>query len=293
MLIPQHFADYELIDCGGFEKLERFGAYIVRRPEPKAIWAKSMSEPEWGRMADATFRHSQGAQSNPDERGTWSVKKTMPDRWQVNYNHAGLNLTLRLALTGFKHVGIFPEQAAKWDYIYENCKIKNCPKVLNLFAYTGAASLAARAAGAEVVHLDSIKQVVTWANANMQLSNLDGIRWLVDDAQKFVERQVRRNAQYQGIILDPPAYGRGPAGERWLLNDGILSLMQGAARILAPSGAFLVLNMYAMGISAVSADTLVRSIFGNTGNLQSGELGVTDRFGKRLPLSVFARYQSQ
>ena len=289
MLTPQHFADYELIDCGGFEKLERFGVYVLRRPEPKAMWAKDMSEREWERLASAAFAHSKGAHSSPDERGVWTYKKGMPSRWQVAYCHNGLNLTLRLALTAFKHVGVFPEQASNWDFIYERCRAMERPRVLNLFAYTGGASLAARAGGAEVFHLDAVKQVVTWANANMQLSGLDGIRWLVDDALKFVERQARKGVRYQGVILDPPAYGRGPSGERWLLGEGILALMQGVWRLLEHSGAFLTLNLYALGVSAVAADTLVRSICGNSGSIQSGELGAADRFGKRLPLSVFAR----
>jgi 23S rRNA (cytosine1962-C5)-methyltransferase len=290
MLTPEHFSDYELIDCGGFEKLERFGAYIVRRPEPKAIWEKSMSEREWVQAAHAVFRHAAGRQSNADERGTWNVKPGMPDRWWVRYLHNGLDIKLRLALTSFKHVGIFPEQAPNWDYIYNAGTTLPHAKVLNLFAYTGAASLAARAANADVTHLDSIKQVVTWANDNMRESRQDGIRWLVDDALKFVARQVRKGAVYQGIILDPPAYGRGPDGERWLLNEGILALLQGVERILAPASSFLVLNLYALGFSAVVADTLVRTVFGKPASLQSGELGIEDKFGKRLPLSVFARF---
>lgn len=292
LLHPENFQDYELIDCGGFEKLERFGKYITRRPEPKAIWGKSMSDREWEKLAHATFLHEKGVKSNPDERGTWAVKSGMPDRWIIQYKHNGLSIKLRLALTSFKHVGVFPEQASNWDFIYDACKNKLKPqsKVLNLFAYTGAASLAARAAGADVTHLDSIKQTVTWANENMQTSKLDGIRWLVDDALKFVQRQVRRGTKYSGIIMDPPAYGRGPDGERWLLSEGIQDLMNGVRQMLEPKNSFLVLNLYALGFSSVVSDTLTRSIFGDDFERESGELMIVDKFGKQLPLSVFTRF---
>jgi len=291
LLSPNNFSDYELIDCGGFEKLERFGKYVTRRPEPKAVWSPSMTEAEWRKLAQATFVHEKGERSNPDERGTWSLKPNMPDRWQVSYRHNGLDMKLRLGLTSFKHVGVFPEQAANWDFVYSAARqLKPGAKVLNLFAYTGGASLAARAAGADVTHLDSIKQTVTWANENQQASGLDGIRWLVDDALKYVQRQVRRGTKFSGIILDPPAYGRGPDGERWLLSEGILELLSGVEKMLESRRSFLVLNLYALGFSSVVCDTLVRSVFGDTKQRESGELILEDKFGKRLPLSVFTRF---
>jgi 23S rRNA (cytosine1962-C5)-methyltransferase len=209
----------------------------------------------------------------------------------VNYRHNGLDVALRLGLTSFKHVGVFPEQAVNWDFIYSACcRLKKDARVLNLFAYTGGASLAARAAGADVTHLDSIKQTVTWANDNMQASRLDGIRWLVDDALKYVQRQVRRGTKYSGIILDPPAYGRGPDGERWLLGEGILELMKGVEKMLENHDSFLVLNLYAMGFSSVVCDTLVSSVFGHPAQRESGELVLKDSFGKLLPVSVFTRF---
>ncbi len=292
LLSPNNFSDYELIDCGGFEKLERFGKYVTRRPEPKAVWSPSMSDAEWRKLAHATFRHEKGAASNPDERGTWTKRAEMPDRWLVSYKHNSLDMKLRLGLTSFKHVGVFPEQASNWDFIYSVAKNfkKRDSKVLNLFAYTGGASLAACAAGADVTHLDSIKQTVTWANENMQASKLDGIRWLVDDALKYVQRQVRRGTKFSGIILDPPAYGRGPDGERWLLSEGILELLSGVEKMLEGRDSFLVLNLYALGFSSVVCDTLVGSVFGNPKQRESGELILEDRFGKKLPLSVFTRF---
>ena len=291
LLFPNNFSDYELLDCGNFEKLERFGKYVTRRPEPKAVWSPSMPEAEWRKLAHAAFVHERGERSNPDERGTWSLKSGTPDRWLVSYRHSGLDIKLRLGLTSFKHLGVFPEQASNWDFIFSAAKNfkKRDAKVLNLFAYTGGASLAARAAGADVTHLDAIKQTVTWANENQQVSGLDGIRWLVDDALKYVQRQVRRGTKFSGIILDPPAYGRGPDGERWLLGEGILELLCGVEKMLEPRDSFLVLNLYALGFSSVVCDTLVRSVFGDTKQRESGELAVEDSFGKKLPLSVFTR----
>lgn len=252
------FGDYELIDTGDFEKLERFGQYVTRRPEPQAIWRRSLPEGEWRRMADAAFLRD----VRSDERGEWRLRPGMPPRWTVAYEYKDMALRMRLGLTSFKHVGIFPEQAANWNFIYDNCRALasggtfpadisgaaaagsllpahdvavpsgagsgrdgysatgpgRCvtPRVLNLFAYTGGASLAACAAGADTTHVDSVKQVVTWARENMELSGLDGIRWIVEDALKFVQREVRRGNRYHGIILDPPAYGRGANGEKWI-----------------------------------------------------------------------------
>ena len=203
--------DYELLDTGCGEKLERFGRYVVRRPEPQAIWRKSLDDREWLR-ADASFLRD----SKSEERGEWKLRPEMPSRWSVEYRYKTMQLRMRLALTSFKHVGIFPEQAANWNFIYdsveelrEKCGIER-PKVLNLFAYTGGATLAACAAGADTTHVDSVKQVVTWARENMEQSGLDGVRWIVEDAVKFVEREVRRGNKYHGIILDPPAYGPLP-----------------------------------------------------------------------------------
>ena len=214
--LTPHFPDYELIDTGEGEKLERFANFVVRRPEPQAIWRKSLGEAAWLK-ADASFLRDQRS----EERGEWRMKPEMPSRWQMRFNYKGMHLTMRLALTSFKHVGIFPEQAANWEFIYDTIEeLRGAdierPKVLNLFAYTGGATLAAKSAGADVTHVDSVKQVVTWSKENMEQSGLDGVRWIVEDAMKFVEREVRRGNRYNGIILDPPAYGRGANGEKWV-----------------------------------------------------------------------------
>ena len=289
------FGDYELIDTGDFEKLERFGRYVTRRPEPQAIWRRTLAEEEWRRMAHAAFLRD----ARSDERGEWRLAPKTPDRWTVEYAYREMRLRMRLGLTSFKHVGIFPEQAANWNFIYDECRAMtgssgiasgSAPKVLNLFAYTGGATLAARAAGAEVTHVDSVKQVVTWARENMELSGLEGVRWIVEDALKFVQREVRRGSRYRGIILDPPAYGRGANGEKWVLEDNICEMLECCAQLLEPEGAFLVLNLYSMGLSSTLARTAVRQAFGVPRTEQWGELCFSDRAGKVLPLGTYYRF---
>lgn len=322
-LFPR-FGDYELIDSGDFEKLERFGTYVTRRPEPQAIWRRSLPEEQWRGMADASFLRD----ARSDERGEWQVGGGMPSRWTVDYAYGAMKLRMRLGLTSFKHVGIFPEQAANWNFIYDNCRAlidgdmgrrdafpcgertpealkkyriagartgadtrsNAAPRVLNLFAYTGGATLAACAAGAEVTHVDSVKPVVTWARENVELSGLDGVRWIVEDALRFVQREVRRGSRYRGILLDPPAYGRGANGEKWILEDCIGEMLECCARLLEPEGAFLVLNLYSMGLSSTLARTAVHQAFGAPCAEQYGELCFADRAGKVLPLGTYYRF---
>ena len=290
LLSPQ-WDDYELIDSGDFEKLERFGRWITSRPEPQAIWRKSLPESEWQRMAHARFRRD----ARSDERGEWILSPRMPSRWTVSYRYKEMVLNMRLALTSFKHVGIFPEQAENWNFIYDNVRrisaASGSPaRVLNLFAYTGGASLAAKSAGADVTHVDSVRQVVTWSRENMEQSGLDGIRWIVDDALKFVRREVKRGRTYDGIILDPPAYGRGPDGEKWVLEQNIGELLDCCARLLPARNSFLVFNLYSMGLSALLAKSAVSQLFGHAEKEQFGELFFTDRGGKMLPLGVYYRF---
>ena len=301
--------DYEILDSGNFEKLERFGSYVMARPEPKALWDKTLSEQEWNRLIHTRFTPGAGfGKAGKEDSGTWSRAKKMEDQWYIRYKGAqpGLGFSLRLGLTSFKHVGVFPEQAPNWEYIYKNTRElveqakaegRPAPKVLNLFAYTGAASLAAKAAGADVTHLDSVRQVVTWARGNMEASRLDGIRWVVEDALKFARREAKRGNVYQGIIMDPPAYGHGPDGEKWKLDELLFDMLKTVSRILAPKDSFLVLNLYSNGYSAMLGETLVRQAFGlapeSTGgngyDMESGELALRDASGKVLPLSIFVR----
>ncbi len=310
-LLTPDFGDYELIDSGGFEKLERFGGRVLRRPEPQAIWRPTLPEEEWRRLADASFRRD----ARNDERGEWRLRPGMPERWTMQYAYGDLRLAMRLGLTSFKHVGIFPEQAANWTFIYDTCRrlaaggggakgsaaarnacpvgrdgSAGAPRVLNLFAYTGGATLAARAAGADVTHVDSVRQVVTWARENMEASGLEGVRWIVEDALKFVRREVRRGNRYRGIILDPPAYGRGADGEKWVLEENIREMLECCAQLLEPQGAFLVLNLYSMGLSSTLARTAVRQAFGAPASEQWGELCFADRGGKQLPLGTYYRF---
>ena len=226
--------------------------------------------------------------------GEWKKLKEMPDRWNLKYKVAGSKseLEFRLALTSFKHVGIFPEQAVNWDYISESISLMKVekPKFFNLFAYTGAASLAAKAAGADVTHLDSIKQVVTWARENMELSGLKDIRWLVEDALKFVKREVKRGNKYNGIILDPPAYGNGPEGEKWKLEDNIQEMMQHVLQLLDEKNHFLILNAYSLGFSPVIIENLLKDFAKD--KLETGELYLQSKTNLKLPLGVFGRIRS-
>ncbi len=281
--------DYELIDSGNGEKLERFGAYILRRPEPQAVWEQSIPEKNWVSMANATFKRDK-LQFEQD-KGLWILKPGMPGQWFVNYIWQNINIKMRMGLTSFKHVGLFPEQAENWNFIYDKVynSISGNPKILNLFAYTGGASLVARAAGADVVHVDSVRQVINWAAENMSANNLDGIHWVVEDAMKFIKREVKRGKKYNGIILDPPAYGHGPSGEKWVLEESINELVKCCSHLLEEKESFLVLNLYSMGFSPLIADNLVKSNFKMADKIEFGELYFPDRSGKRLPLGVFVR----
>jgi 23S rRNA (cytosine1962-C5)-methyltransferase len=300
LLTPLHWKDYELIDSGNFEKLERFGQYITIRPEPQAVWDKGYSEKEWEQKAHVRFEQKSSS------AGSWKKLKDMPDRWNIRYEMGEVrhemkknplshvsNLTsqisFRLALTSFKHVGIFPEQGENWDYIFETVKkfSSPAPRVLNLFAYTGGASLAAKAAGADVVHVDSIKQVVTWARENMELSGLANIRWVVEDALKFVKREVKRGNKYNGIILDPPAYGHGPDGESWKLEDNINEMMKNVFQLLDEKEYFLILNTYSLGFSSLIIENLLHGK-----NAETGELYLKSATGQKLPLGVFGRWRT-
>jgi 23S rRNA (cytosine1962-C5)-methyltransferase len=283
-LSPSQWKDYELIDTGHFEKLERFGPYILRRPEPQAIWDSSLSEEEWNKMAHAYFKKDKGS----PEKGVWLKLKTIPDLWYIKYPFLGGNIHFKISLSSFKHVGIFPEQAANWDYIAAHAQPGE--KLLNLFAYTGGASLAAKAKGAEVTHVDSIKQVISWARDNMTASGLDNIRWMAEDALKFVLRENRRENIYHGLILDPPAYGRGPEGEKWILEEHLNQMLKSCATLLNPEKNLFILNLYSLGFSALIVENLMKAIFPWAKNVELGELYLTDSFNKKLPLGVYCRF---
>ncbi|NGZ43230.1 oxidoreductase [Cytophagaceae bacterium 50C-KIRBA] len=286
---PQFWGDnYQLIDSGGFEKLEKFGEFTVRRPEPQAIWAKSLSEQEWQKLSHAHFKKEKGSQ----ERGQWEVKGKVPDKWFMPYQSERLNLSFKISLSSFKHVGLFPEQASNWEFLAAKIPLfqRPSPKFLNLFAYTGGASLVCRQMGAEVTHVDSVKPVLSWARENMEVSKLDGIRWMAEDALKFVKREARRGNFYQGILLDPPAYGRGPDGEKWVLEEQIEDLLLSVKEILDPEEHLLLSNVYSLGFSTLVVENLMNGIFDVPSSAESGELYLNDNSDKKLPLGVFHRY---
>ncbi|MBM3403347.1 MAG: oxidoreductase [Bacteroidetes bacterium] len=312
-LSPAHWQDYEIIDSGGHEKLERFGKYVLRRPEPQALWPKALTEAEWEKLSDAAFFRTKGKEGklSASERGEWKTRSKIPEQWSILYDHDSLRLVFNLRLTSFGHVGIFPEQAGNWEWVCASPTPSPSPLpppligegergrgrrggaggVLNLFAYTGGFSLAARAAGYDVVHVDAVRNVVNRAKENMVASHLDQIHWIVEDAFKFVQREVRRGKKYTGIILDPPAYGRGPEGEKWLLSEQIDEMVKLCSILLEPEKSFFILNLYSMGFSATIAENLVLSHFSGIRELTSGELYLPDRAGRKLPLGVFVRFQ--
>lgn len=291
-LTTTNWPDYELIDSGDFEKLERFGDYYLARPEPQAIWDKNLPQSEWDKRAQAIFKREKGS----SEKGQWQLRKGMAEQWFINYEYQAMKLRFRLGLSSFKHVGLFPEQDPNWKFIYDatrQLKTKP-PKILNLFAYTGAASLAAKAAGADVTHLDSVKQVNYWARENMEASNLNQIRWIVEDAMKFVRREVKRGNIYQGLILDPPAYGRGPNGEKWQLEDEINELIKLCAQLLDPQDNLFLINLYSLGFSGLILENLINHSFQQHAKLQQevGEIYLQDQGQRKLPLGTFYRFST-
>lgn len=289
-LSPSHWKNYQLLDCGNYKKLERFGTIITSRPEPQAIWEPSLPDKEWENKANAIFKKEK-SHDLAGERGEWLIKNNVDKNWNLPYIENNLNLNFRLGFSSFKHVGIFPEQASNWDFIFSQTKKLQSgnKKILNLFAYTGGASLAAKAAGGDVTHVDSVKQVISWAKENMELSGLKDIRWVVEDALKFVKREVKRGNKYHGIVLDPPAYGRGPDGEKWIIEEHLYELLVNCIQLLE-SEHFLVLNLYSLGYSSLIVETLMNTLFNEPTTLECGELFLQDTFHKKLPLGVFGRF---
>ncbi len=249
MLIADKWTDYELLDCADGEKLERWGDVILRRPDPQVIW-KEKSDPSLWKKADAHYHRSRSG------GGEWEYFKKLPDGWQISYR----DLTFNVKPTGFKHTGLFPEQAANWDFIDEKIKSANRDiKVLNLFAYTGGATMAAAAAGASVCHVDAAKGMVNWAKDNAIAGNLRDkpVRYIVDDVLKFVARESRRGNKYDAIIMDPPSYGRGPNGEVWKLENELYGLITSCIDILSDDPLFMIVNSYTSGVSSTIISNLI------------------------------------
>jgi len=287
--------DYALLDSGNGRKLERYGKLTLVRPEPQALWTPSGPPEAWER-ADAFFDSKPGdAKGGEDEDswGRWRFPRPLPPEWPVRYREA----VLACRFTAFRHVGLFPEQAPHWDWMAaraSNAGGEQRPKLLNLFAYTGAASLVAAAAGYEVTHVDASKKAIAWAKENQAASNLTQapIRWICDDATKFVAREVRRGNRYQGILLDPPKFGRGPANETWRIEEGLQPMLADCARLLADGPSFLMLTAYAIRMSALSLLETARDALGpRGGDFEAGELVVAQRGGKRhLSTSLYVRW---
>ncbi|MBC7832494.1 MAG: class I SAM-dependent methyltransferase [Hyphomicrobium sp.] len=282
------FPDYALLDSGGGRKLERFGPIVVDRPEPQALWTPAAPEREW--------RHAHAVFSGDDEedKGRWRIDKPVPESWPVKVGAA----TVLCRLASFRHMGLFPEQMPHWEWMLARLTEKRAepPRVLNLFAYTGAASLIAAAAGANVTHVDASKKAIAWAKENQAASGLEAapIRWMLDDASKFVAREVRRSKTYDVILVDPPKFGRGPDGEVWDLFTSLPPLMKDCAALLAP-GAAMVLTVYAIRASSLAFDQLCREVLkGRGGSFQSGELAIRETNGDRaVPASLYTRWSAQ
>lgn len=282
------FGDYALIDSGNGRKLERFGPVTVERPEPQALWSPRLAKPRWDK-ANAVF-----SGGDDEDKGRWRIDKPVPESWPIKVGA----VTMLCRLSSFRHLGLFPEQLPHWEWMLARlAEFKGeRPRVLNLFAYTGAASLLAAAAGAEVTHLDASKKAIAWAKENQAASKLADapIRWILDDAQKFVAREVRRGRTYDLILVDPPKFGRGPDGEVWDLFTHLPALMQDCAKLLAPERAALVLTVYAIRASALAFDQLTREVLADRGgSFSSGELAIREEgAGRLLPTSLFTRWVS-
>lgn len=282
------FSDYALLDCGGGRKLERFGKIIVDRPEAQALWPPRLAKSEWGK-AHAVF----SASGEDDEKGKWRIDKPVPDAWPVMVD----GVTMLCKLSGLWHLGLFPEQRPHWRWMLDElAKVKGeQPHVLNLFGYTGAATLLAAKAGAEVTHVDASKKAIAWGRENQSASKLDAakVRWILDDAAKFAAREVRRGRTYHMILVDPPKFGRGPEGEVWDLFTHLAPLLADCAKLLAPSRAAVVLTVYAIRASAIAFDQLLReSLKDKGGDYETGELAITAQSEVLVPTSLFVRWRS-
>ncbi|OGH71507.1 MAG: SAM-dependent methyltransferase [Candidatus Magasanikbacteria bacterium RIFCSPLOWO2_01_FULL_43_20b] len=288
MLITKKSKDYELIDSGEGEKLERFGKIVVARPDPQALWSK-LRLAEW-KKADAVFFR--------EEKSGWKINKNVPDNWFIELG----GLKFKIHLSAFKHVGLFPEQAGNWEWIGESIrslksvksvKIERPVNILNLFGYTGGATLAAAKAGDEVCHVDGSKVAINWAKDNAEASGLvdKPIRWILDDAIKFVKREIKRGRRYDGIVMDPPAFGHGPGGEMWKIEDNFLELLDLCFQVLSEQPLFFLINGYASGYSALAYKNNLLELknkFG--GEIEAGELAIEEGGGRLLPCGIYARW---
>lgn len=289
LLAPSDWSDYALLDSGGGAKLERFGRYSFVRPEPQAIWSRALPSKAWD-AADGVFS---GEEAEDGGGGRWQFRHRLEERWTMRYK----DIRFWARATSFRHLGVFPEQASQWDWMSELIANARRPiRVLNLFGYTGIATLAAARAGAQVTHVDASKQIVAWARENQALSGLEDrpVRWIIDDALKFVQREVRRQARYDGLIIDPPKFGRGPKGEVWKLYESLPALLSAGRSLLSERPLFTVLTAYAIRTSALSLHYALDEMFaGYNGALTSGEMvNVEQSGGRMLSTAIFSRWEA-
>ncbi len=288
MDIASKWRDYEILDMANGEKLERWGNIILIRPDPQIIW-KEKTNPELWKKADATYKRSTTG------GGAWDYKKMLPKAWQVKYD----NLTFNIKPMGFKHTGLFPEQAVNWDWMIEKIKTsKRDIKVLNLFAYTGGATVACLSAGASVTHIDSSKGMIEWAKENVTSSGLRDkpVRFLIDDVVKFVNREIRRGNKYDAIIMDPPSYGRGANGEVWKFEENISDLIKLCMQILSENPLFFLVNSYTTGISSQVLENILRINIPQklSGKFSNGEIGLPMTNSKLvLPCGIYGRWEKK
>lgn len=286
MLLADQWKDYELIETGDGEKLERWGDIVLRRPDPQIIWP--MKDKQIWNSADALYHRSQSG------GGNWEYKRKLPKRWAIRFE----NLQFYIEPTGFKHTGLFPEQAVNWKWMMNSIKQANRPiRVLNLFAYTGGATVAAAYAGAEVCHVDAAKGMVNWAKENLALSGLADrtVRFITDDCMKFVQREIRRGKKYDGIIMDPPSYGRGPNGEIWKIEDSLYSFVDQCMGLLSDNPLFFLINSYTTGFSPTVLSNILRQTIGTTykGSYSCGEVGIpVSGSGLVLPCGIYGRWEN-
>ncbi|MDL2289386.1 class I SAM-dependent methyltransferase [Clostridia bacterium OttesenSCG-928-F22] len=282
MLLP-HWENYEILDAGDGEKLERWGDVILLRPDPQAIWPK---------LGVSTPPHAHYHRSNKGG-GAWEFTKGIASQWQIEYH--GLRFLIKP--TGFKHTGLFPEQAVNWDYMVQKLSSSPGARVLNLFGYTGGATLACASAGASVTHVDSAKGIVSWCKENLRINGLEDapVRYIVDDAFKFVQREIRRGKQYDAIIMDPPSYGRGPTGEMWKLEEGLYPLIQSCKQLLSSTPLFVLINAYTTGLSPQILRNILHMAFASErgGSITADTLGLPIADGKLiLPCGITGRWEA-
>lgn len=288
ILIVQKSQDYELIDSGNGEKLERFGKFVLSRPDPQALWEKGLGKEAWSK-ADAVY-------AKDDEKAGWKYRGNIDDKWPIDF--AGIKFFIKP--TPFKHVGIFPEQASNWQWleqIIKNVKGEQ-PEVLNLFGYTGGASLISAKSGAKVVHIDSSKSAIAWGRENAEASGLADkpIRWILEDARTFVEREIKRERKYDGIIMDPPAFGHGPDNEVWKIEQDFIELVNNCFKILKDKPSFFLINGYSAGYSALAYENLLKPLLDKFGGeIEIGELAIKEnkdeKTARLLPCGIFSRWK--